>query len=114
MDRSLRFLNGSIFTCYEHVTEPLQQSLAFTIQPSQHNTFRHEWNEHGEPWLHHIKWYRVDQCAQALLTSKVLGYPPLGYCFASFTVLGSNTSSCLMHQFLGTVEQYHWSSLLIM
>ena len=67
------FLHG-----IEHVTKLRPQSLAFMIQPSQHNTFRREWNEHGEPWLHCIKWYRVDQCTQALLTSKVLGCPPLG------------------------------------
>lgn len=47
------------------------------------------WNERGEPCLHRIKWHHVDQCAQALLTSKVLGCPPLGQCFASFSFLGS-------------------------
>lgn len=52
-------------------------SMYFSIQRSQQNTSTCEQNEHGEPWLHRIKWYRVDQCAQAL-TSKVLNCPPLG------------------------------------
>lgn len=65
------------------------QSLPFPIQPSQHNTLTRDWNVHSEPLLHRIKRYRIDQCAQAL-TSKVLGCPPLGWSFASFSFLGSN------------------------
>lgn len=42
-----------------------------------------EWNE---PWLHCIKWYCVDQCSTDI---KGIRLPPLGYCFASFSFLGS-------------------------
>lgn len=68
---------GFYIDVFYHVVENVTElkSLAFLNRLSQHNTLRRELNEHDEPRLHRIKWYRVDQCAQALLTSKVLGDP---------------------------------------